>query len=405
MKKRRGKQPVKPNIEEAMKERLVYLKGAQGSTMNIPIIYRRTFGWDSDSIVFRPINRRSFVVYRSDLDQEEIDLENYKVRELDVSDLPRYSGERMDGDVESVSKIEELTEALVSLSLTDRYVHIDVKRLEDHDLDEMLRGDLERLSSELGYSYSITRNAYRCTFLFPKHSNSQMVLKASNVLKGSLQAVNSLIDEIMDLDIKKMGRRLSDLEYLIGRAEVNMDQIYTNALNVHWDMPQTEPVGYFLLTQSCERAHDELEYIVDATKEALDLLGGCHDDASKVLFEELVSLWRTSVGRAVLNLQRGLEALEMEKEASMERSYLMIREYRERKESRTSNQDKVITQLTRKIEGLAQRGAKKGGLKFLTNVGCLATIEMLFGINRSASRIGSITNVIVTKNLYLKQTS
>jgi len=29
MKKRRGKQPVKPNEDEAMKERLIYLKGMQ----------------------------------------------------------------------------------------------------------------------------------------------------------------------------------------------------------------------------------------------------------------------------------------------------------------------------------------------------------------------------------------
>ncbi|MFO8050995.1 MAG: hypothetical protein R6V01_04775 [Thermoplasmatota archaeon] len=404
MEKRRGKQPVKPDIEEAMKERLVYLKGAQGSTMNIPMIYRRTFEWSSDPVVFKPINKRSFVVHRSDLDKEEMDLEGYRTVKLDVMDLPRYSGERLRENVGKVSKMEELTEALVSLSLKDRYIHIDVLRPEEPDLDRMVRRDLEHLSSELGYSYSMTPEAYRCTFIFPKHTNSQMVMKAVNVLRGSINAIDSLIADMMDLDMYGLKRRLSDLAYTIERAEVNMDRIYTDALNVHWDMPQTEPVGFFLLTQSCERLHDELEYIVDATMEAISLLEECPKDPSTILFEELVSLWKSSLGRAIQNLSRGLEAIDMERGPSVERSYLMIREYRERKESRTSSQDKVITQLTQKIEGLAQRGAKKGGLKFLANVECLGAIEILFGINQSASRMGSITNVIATKNLYLKQT-
>ena len=64
MKKRRGKRPVKPNITEALKDRVIDLKGAQFSSMNIPIIYRRTFDWGGDSVLFRPINKRSFVVQR-----------------------------------------------------------------------------------------------------------------------------------------------------------------------------------------------------------------------------------------------------------------------------------------------------------------------------------------------------
>ncbi|MFW3146426.1 MAG: hypothetical protein ACMUIE_06410 [Thermoplasmatota archaeon] len=405
MKKRRGKQPVKPDLDEAMKERLIYLKGLQGSTMNIPIIYRRTFDWESDSVIFKPINQRSFVVFRSDLDDEEIDPDGYQRITLDVRKLPRYCAERGKENAGKNSKLEELREALISSSLRDRYIHIDVLKMDDHRIDELLREDLEMLSSELGYSYSITKDAYRCTFIFPKHSNSQMVTRARNVLKGSIDAVLDLNEEIMELDMKGMGERLVDLSYAIERAEVNIDQIYTDALNVHWDMPQTEPVGFFLLTQSCERVHDEIEYIVNASKEALKLLGSCQSDASAVLFEELVSLWRSSVGWALQKLSYALNSIDVDKDEAINECLLMIREHREQKESRSSYSDKVIVQLTQKIEGLAQRGAKKGGLKFLADVECLAAIEILFGINQSASRIGGITNIIATKTLYLKQTA
>jgi hypothetical protein len=191
---------------------------------------------------------------------------------------------------------------------------------------------------------------------------------------------------------------------MIKRAEVNLDLIYTDALNVHWDLPQMEPAGYFLQTQSIERAHDEMEYIINATKEALELLEKCPTDASKILFEELVSLWRGSIGRAIKGLELGLESVNMDKEGSMERALEMVRSYREEKTNRSSSQDDVIKELTQKIERLASTNAKKGGLKFLANVECLSVIEILFGINQSAARMSSITNVIATKTLYLKRT-
>ncbi|MGA1847798.1 MAG: hypothetical protein ACMUHB_00530 [Thermoplasmatota archaeon] len=404
MKKRRGKQPVKPDIEEALKERLVYLKGMQGSTMNIPIIYRRTFDWTGDSVVFKPINKRSFVVYRSDLADEEIDQDNYLVRELDVMDLPWYGENRSCVEKPDRVSTEELREALISISLVDRYIHVDVKKTGDPELDRCLRGDLEHLSTELGYAYSITKDAYRCTFIFPKHSNTQMVVKAVNATMGSIEAFEEFIDETMDLNVKTMAPRMEEVGYMVERSEVNLDQIYTNALNVHWDLPQTEKVGNFLLTQSCERAHDEMEYIVNASKEALGHLELCPGDASTILFEELVSLWRTSVGRSVQKLKESLEAMNLERKGSIRTCLGMIRDYRDEKLKRSSSQDIVITQLTQKIEGLATSNAKRGGLKLLANAECLSVIEILFGINQSASRIGSLANVIATKTLYLRMT-
>jgi hypothetical protein len=404
MKKRRGKQPVKPDREEALKERLVYLKGMQGSTMNIPIIYRRTFDWTGDSVVFKPINKRSFVVYRADLEDEEIDPENYIVRELDVMDLPWYGENRARVEEPDRVSTEELREALISISLLDRYVHIDVKKTGDPHLDRSLRGDLEHLSTELGYAYTISKDAYRCTFIFPKHNNTQMVVKSVNAIMGSIEAFETFINEIMGLKVNTMGPRIEEVGYMVGRTEVNLDQIYTDALNVHWDLPQTEKVGNFLLTQSCERAHDEMEYVVKASSEALGHLELCPGDASNILFEELVSLWRTSVGRAVQKLKESLQALEIEKKDSISACLRMIRDYREEKLKRSSSQDIVITQLTQKIEGLATSNAKKGGLKLLANAECLSVIEILFGINQSASRIGALANVIATKTLYLRMT-
>jgi len=404
MKKRRGKQPVKPDIEEALKERLVYLKGMQGSTMNIPIIYRRTFDWAGDSVVFKPVNKRSFVVYRADLANEEIDQDSYIVRELDVMDLPWYGENRACVEKPDRVSTEELREALISISLLDRYIHIDVKKTGDPELDRCLRGDLEQLSAELGYAYSITKDAYRCTFIFPKHTNTQMVVKAVNATMGSIEAFETFIDEILDLDGRTMGPRMEELGYMVERTEVNLDQIYTDALNVHWDLPQTEKVGNFLLTQSCERAHDEMEYVVNASKEALGHLELCPGDASTILFEELVSLWRTSVGRSVQKLREILGTMDLEKRASISLCLKMIRDYREEKLKRSSSQDIVITQLTQKIEGLATSNVKKGGLKLLANAECLSVIEILFGINQSASRICSIANVIATKTLYLRMT-
>ncbi len=405
MKKRRGKQPVKPNYEEAMKERLVYLKGLQGSTMNIPIIYRRTYDWNMDSVIFKPVNKRSFVVSRPDLDVEEINQMNYVVTTLDVKELPFYAANRNTCEKPDSPMLEELRETLVSFSLLDRYVHIDVKKTGDSGLDGCLMNDLEYLSSELGYSYSITRDAFRCTFVFPKFTSSQIVTRAINTIYGSIEAFRSLSVDILDLDPNTLTNRVQEIGFIIKRAEVNLDLIYTDALNVHWDLPQVEPAGYFLLTQSMERAHDEMEYIINATKEALELLEKCPKDASKILFEELVSVWRGSVGRAIQGLELGLEGVNMDKKAALQRSLEMVRSYREEKKNRSSSQDAVIKQLTQKIERLASTSAKKGGLKFLANLECLAAIEILFGINQSAARLSGITNVIATKTLYLKRTN
>ncbi len=402
MKKRRGKQPIKPDIEEALKERLVYLKGVQGSTMNIPIIYRRTFNWESDSIIFKPINKRAFVVYRSDLEDEDIDPDNFVIRKLDIGKLPWYPSGRVEADDRDRSRKEELKEMLVSLSLTDRFVHVDVSKPDDMDLQVCLRDDLESLSGELGYSYSTIPDAYRCTFQFPRHTNEQMVNRSVSVLRSTMKLLRGFIEDFLDLSCNGAKERLEEIRYSVEMAEVNMDRIYTNALNVHWDLPQIEPAGFFLISQSCERSHDEIEYLVDCSLEVLDLLD-CSDDndVMGLLFDELISIWRSSIGKALDKLDAALQTREMGEDEALVRCLTIIREHRMEKQRRSSMQDRSITELATKIEGLSTRNVEKGGIKLFARKEYVGSIELLFGMNQSAVRLGNISKVIATKQLYV----
>lgn len=403
MKKRRGKQPVKPNLEEALKERMVYLKGAQGSTMNIPIIYRRTFDWESDSVIFKPVNKRAFVVYRSDLEKEEMDPGSFITRTLDVNDLPWYPNGRVGAEGRDRSKIEELKEALTSHSLADRYVHVDVPKPDDKDLDSCLREDLENLSGELGYSYSTIPGAYRCTFTFPRHTNEQMVTRSISVLKSTLKVLKDFIEDLLDLSLDEAGDRLEELRYSVEMAEINIDRVYTDALNVHWDLPQIEHAGFFILSQVCERAHDEIEYLVDSTLEVKELLSCAEaDDVKELLYEEVISIWRSSVGRAIDRLEEAVEIYSIEDCDDAVRSSLkIIREHRMEKQNRSSIQDHSVTELATKIESLSTRNSAKGGLKLFARKECIGTIELLFAMNQAAARIGNLTKIFVTKILYI----
>ncbi len=403
MKKRRGKQPVKPNMEEALKERLVYLKGAQGSTMNIPIIYRRTFDWDSDSVIFKPVNKRAFVVYRSDLDTEEMEPSNFITRNLDVNNLPWYPAGRAGAEERDRSKIEELKEALVSHSLSDRFVHVEINKPKDKDLDGFLREDLEYLSGELGYSYSTIPGAYRCTFVYPRHTNEQMVNRSVSVLRSTLKVLRKFIDDLLQLSIEEMEDRLDELTYSVEMAEKNQDRLYTDALNVHWDLPQIEPAGFFILSQACERVHDEIEYLVDSTIEVRDMLSCAEaNDVKELLYEEAISIWRSSVGKSIDRMEKTLDIYYMEDKKEAVRSCLkIIRDHRMEKQNRSSFQDHSVTELATKIESLSARNSKKGGLKLLARKECIGSIELLFAMNQAAARISSLSKIFATKVLYI----
>ncbi len=402
MKKRRGKQPVKPNMSEAMKERLVYLKGVQGSTMNIPIIFRRTFDWESDSVVFKPMNKRAFIVYRSDLDDEELEPTNFIRREINIEDLPWYPKNRVNADPKDRSRNEELRETLVSHSLADRYVNVEIPKPKDKELDLVLREDLEHLSDELGYAYTTVPGAYRCTFTFPRHTNEQMVNRSVTVLRSTINVLYSMINDLLEMKRSDAKERMEEVRYSVEMAEINLDRIYTDSLNVHWDLPNTEPAGYFLMSQACERAHDEIEYLVDSSIELMEMLSCCidDDDVLELLYEEMISVWRSSIGKALNRIEHVLDAVEMDEDEAVKRCLTVIREHRSDKQNRSSIQDKSISELASKIEALSARSTQGGGIKLFARKECIGSIELLFGMNQSASRLGGLTKILATKLLY-----
>ncbi len=395
LKKRRGKQPVKPNTGEALKERLISLKGDQYSTMNIPIIYRRTFGWDKDAVIFKPINRRSFVVYRADIGDEEMQTESHVCRALDVNDLPWYRANRVGSKEGLGSNTEELRESLISLSLTDRYVHVDINRPGERELDRCLRGDLEYLSRELGYTYSNQKGFYRCTFIFPRYSGEQLMRRAGAILSESLEAFSEFPELIFDAKHSDVKGGLEDLRYFIETREVTMDDLYTQAINAHWDIPGIEPAGFFLMVQSMERSHDELEFMVRSACSVMEAFTAQDGDGNGPLWEEFISLWRCSISPAVSRMMSSLE------EGGARDDLDLIRLRRFEKEGRCSPQDGYLNELTQKIERMAPACTEDG--KGLFSSGAHVEImENLFVINRSALRIADLSQVISKYRLYLR---
>ena len=397
MKKRRGKQPVKPDAGEALKERLISLKGAQYSTMNIPIIYRRTFGWEGDAVIFKPINRRSFVVYRTDVDDEEMQTESYVCRALDVNDLPWYRDSRVGSKGGLESNIEELRESLISFSLTDRYVNVDIRRPDDRELDRCLRGDLEYLSRELGYAYSNQKGFYRCTFIFPRYSGEQLMRRAGAILSESLEAFSEFPELIYDAKRPDVTERLEDLRYFIETREVTMDDLYTQAINAHWDVPSIEPAGFFLMVQSMERSHDELEFIVRSACAVMDMFAAQEGVEKGLLWGEFISLWRGSISPAVSRMISSLEEGGEGSKGDLE----MIRLRRFEKEGRCSPQDGYLKELTRKIEMMAPACTEDGEGLFSSGT-YVEIMESLFVINRSALRLADLSQVISKYRLYLR---
>jgi len=395
MKKRRGKQPVKPDMKEALTERVVSLKGKQYSTMNIPMIYRRTFGWEGDTVIFRPVNKRSFVVSRSDLPDEELRTEEYIQKELLLEDLPWYCRERASSETNDPQDMEELKEMLIALSLNDRYVDINIRRPVDRTLDLKMRSDLEFLSRDLGFVFSLVDGRYICTFVFPKHGLEQMERRASDLLLKSIGTMRSFADSLYDLDRSGAPVRISDLLYSIQTVESSMDGIYTDALNALWDPPQLEVPGHFLKIQAHEAANDELEAIAKDSLRFIEVLPKEDKAVCDLIWEEFVQVWRTSVLRSL----EAYESLIRDGVDGEDVSLARIREHRVWKETGCSPQNDYISNLAQRIEELS--GQKKGSVKLLASKECIRAMQTLFSINDSSSRIESISQVASCMMLYV----
>lgn len=393
---------MKPDLDEAMKERIVGLKGAQYSSMNIPMIYRRTFNWDEDVVRFVPINKRSFVVFRTDLDKEVLATDDFLVRELDIANLPWYSLGRVSCEDVSSGHLEELREYLLSMSLSDRYVHIDVLRPKDHDIDKCLRADLELLANELGYQYSSTDRAYRCTFLFPVHSNRELLIGSSKLLGDSVDQLKDFLQKNRLWESHTVTEDLRQLDYSVRLSEVIMDRSFSEAINVIWDMPQVEPSGFFLITQACERAHDELEYIVCKSLALAEHLESQENDVRNTLWDMFQELWSSSITSSLDNLENALDGLKDVNRESVTDELKIIRNHRVRQMERTTPQAIYFSNLTTRIESLLAKDSGGGYLSILTKRSWIEAIAQLIAINQSSTRLNGESYKIASRILYLK---
>jgi hypothetical protein len=114
----------------------------------------------------------------------------------------------------------------------------------------------------------------------------------------------------------------------------------------------------------------------------------------------MISVWRSSIGKALNRIEYVLDAVDMEEDEAIKRCLTVIREHRSDKQNRSSIQDKSISELASKIEALSARSTQGGGIKLFARKECIGSIELLFGMNQAASRLGGLTKIFATKLLY-----
>lgn len=374
-----------------MRDRLVDLKGAQNSSMNIPIVYRRTFGWDTNSVLFQPISKRAFVVTKGDLEAEELDPSGYVSKELTLAEIPNYLKFR-----EKKEKLarNELKTALTSISLTDRYVNIDVERPKNKELDSFLRNDLEELSNQLGYLYSVRSGAYRCTFIFPKYTNEQIVMKSVQALGSALGSIEETGEVVKGLKKReKAGPIMADLAYSVGTQRQNMKRYFTEGLNILWDLPQTEPAGHFLIVQSCERVFEEIESLISTSQEVAELLEGSKDQNAEFLWNLMMTLWQTTLKRSLEFLGEALGTIE--DPDSHEKCLELILAQQTQRAKRAQEELEYVAGLTKSFD--SDRGYKP-----LVDTKHLQVLHHLFGMHQASFRIVEVSAIIPITVVYLR---
>ncbi len=270
MKKPRGKQPTKPNEAKALLSKPMELKGTHKATFTIPVIYRRTFNWTSPEVNFVPVNHRSFIIYRGDLEAEEYRRDLYTNLSLGVESLTLYPNIRKETNNESVRV--ELKEAILAASLTNRYVQVTIPKPKDPGLYKVLRQDMEELSGELGFEYSTNNTGINCTFKFPKHDIKYYAMESKICVQNAISSLKFFRELISNEKFYGALSGKDELSYNINRLEIIMDRYYSDALNIIWDLPNISKPGYYLWIQSCERILDEFLFITKETSKALKIL-------------------------------------------------------------------------------------------------------------------------------------
>ena len=267
LKKMRGKQPTKPDVKKALLNRNLELKGADNASLTIPIIYRKTFAWDHPDVTFVPINHRSFVVFKGDLDTEEYQRDNFLKVSLDINTIPHYVKNRVKKD--DYTLLIELKEALLAASLKDRYMQITIPRPKDPKLYKCLKADMEVIVGEFGLEYSTDHEGIQLTFKFPKHDIKYYAMESRICLQNALASLEYFRNSIKDDRFEGALEGIEDLLYDINRLELLMDRYFSDSLNLIWDLPNISCPGYYLWVSALENIMDEFMYITRETNNTI----------------------------------------------------------------------------------------------------------------------------------------
>jgi hypothetical protein len=345
MKKPRGKQPTKPDVKKALISKSMELKGAHKATFTIPVIYRRTFNWDSPEVEFVPINHRCFLVYRGDLETEEYRRDMYTKLKLDINDLPTYSKKRLKS--QDGIEIIELKEAILAMSLKNRYVEITLSKPKNKDLFKILKKDMEELADELGFEYSSDREGIKCTFKFPKHDIKYYAMESKLCVQNALSEIKHFCTKVEKNKFEGALNIQEELLYNIERLEILMDRYYSDSLNIIWDLPNISAPGYFLWINACELILDEILFITKETANALKILKP--EDIQLLEMERDIFgyVWEKATEKCLLYCSTAISTIELDTTPEIiETAYSLISDYEEHRKKIDMSQSKFIKLFT-----------------------------------------------------------
>jgi hypothetical protein len=341
MKKPRGKQPTRPDIEKALRRRNMELKGTDRATLTIPVVYRKTFNWEKPEVTFVPINRRGFVVFRGDLDEEGYHRDLYTKVELDIEGLPQYSKKRL-GKVDEPVKVE-LEEALLAASLSDRFVQITIPKPKSPGLYSAIKSDMEELAGKLGFEYSTDHRGIHCTFKFPKHDLKYYAMESKICVENTIRALNHFRELISGKKLSGLKNANDELLYNINRLELIMDRYHSDAQNIMWDLPNISCPGHFLWINSCERILDEALFIARETNSAVQTLKP--EDIKFIGLDRNIFgyVWDRTMENCLDFCSSAVSTIDLEPDAeSIEKAYLLLEGYEHHRLKAGTNQSRFI---------------------------------------------------------------
>jgi hypothetical protein len=252
------------------------------------------------------------VVFKSKLEQEEFQEDAYTEFTIDLKHLPWYFENRksVKGIPQDAPSLRaQVKEMLIAASLIDRFVKVFIPKPDDPELYEILKKDIELLTDELGCIYYTSPQGVTCIFKFPYTDMKTLASRGKAAALEALQLIKHFIQTVRGRGYEGAKGEISELVYGLERAEIHMDEIYANTINVAWDLPQTECIGYFLLTHLCEELVDELTTIALETHKILEMTDA-KDVISKQTGEDLFKyIWLQCIDEPVNFCENALNTI------------------------------------------------------------------------------------------------